>query len=62
MVATDEKFLTVKNLVELLQVSRPQIYRLVELGILPKGNKLGRSRRWLKSEIDAFMRKQATSN
>jgi predicted DNA-binding transcriptional regulator AlpA len=35
------------------------IYRLMSLGQLPKGFNLGRNRRWLSSEIDAWLRERS---
>lgn len=42
-----------------LRITRQQVYRLVSRGLLPQGFKLGRSRRWLASELENWMREQS---
>ncbi len=55
-----EQTLSVRDLAAKLRCSRPQVYRLVAQGLLPKGFSLGlRGRRWLASEIDSWLREQA---
>ena len=50
------KVLKVKEVAEEINVSVPQIYRLVSIGSFPKPIKLGeRGSGWLTSEIDAWL-------
>ena len=50
------KVLKVKEVAEEINVSVPQIYRLVSIGSFPKPIKLGeRGSAWLVSEIDAWL-------
>lgn len=50
-----EHFLTIDEVAEALRIHRTQLYKLVQTGELPKPVKLGRSSRYLKSEIEQFM-------
>jgi prophage regulatory protein len=50
------KVLKVKQVAEEINVSVPQVYRLVSIGSFPKPIKLGeRGSGWLTSEIDAWL-------
>ena len=50
------KILKVKQVAEEINVSVPQVYKLVNLGRFPKPIKLGeRGSGWLTSEIDAWL-------
>ena len=50
------KILKVKQVAEEINVSVPQIYRLVSIGSFPKPIKLGeRGSAWLVSEVDAWL-------
>ena len=50
------KVLKVKQVAEEINVSVPQIYRLVSIGSFPKPIKLGeRGSGWLITEIDAWL-------
>ena len=50
------KVLKVKEVAEEINVSVPQIYRLVSIGSFPKPIKLGeRGSGWLITEIDAWL-------
>jgi prophage regulatory protein len=50
------KVLKVKQVAEEINVSVPQVYRLVSIGRFPKPIKLGeRGSGWLTSEIDAWL-------
>ena len=50
------KVLKVKQVAEEINVSVPQVYRLVSIGSFPKPIKLGeRGSGWLLSEIDAWL-------
>lgn len=54
-----EQALSARDLAAKLRCSRPQVYRLMAQGLLPKGFSIGRGRRWLASEIDTWLREQA---
>jgi prophage regulatory protein len=50
------KILKVKQVAEEINVSVPQVYKLVSLGRFPKPIKLGeRGSGWLRTEIDAWL-------
>ena len=50
------KVLKVKEVAEEINVSVPQVYKLVSIGRFPKPIKLGeRGSGWLTSEIDAWL-------
>ena len=50
------RILKVKQVAEEINVSVPQVYKLVSLGRFPKPIKLGeRGSGWLTSEIDAWL-------
>lgn len=50
-----DHFLTTDEAAAALRIHRTQLYRLVQTGEMPKPVKLGRSSRYLKSEIEQFM-------
>ena len=53
---SNSKVLKVKEVAEEINVSVPQVYKLVSLGRFPKPIKLGeRGSGWLTSEIDAWL-------
>ena len=53
---SNSKILKVKQVAEEINVSVPQVYKLVSLGRFPKPIKLGeRGSGWLTSEIDAWL-------
>jgi predicted DNA-binding transcriptional regulator AlpA len=43
------------DLAKILQRSKPSLYRDLAAGKLPVGISLGRTRRWLRSEIEAWL-------
>lgn len=51
-----DKFYTAAELMEKLQLTRQTIYNLVKRGELPKGRKIGGSRRWSATELETFMK------
>ena len=51
--------LTVKDVVKFAQVGRSFVYQEVAAGRFPKPVKLGRSVRWLKSEVQAWVEGKA---
>lgn len=50
-----DHFLTIDEAAAALRIHRTQLYKLVQTGEMPKPVKLGRSSRYLKSEIEQFM-------
>lgn len=56
------EFLTVKDLQERYKLSRSGISKYVNDGILPKGIKIGASRRWSEADIEAFEEKMKGEN
>ena len=51
-----ESMLTVKQLAKILNIHRVSIYRLLETErTFPRGFKLGKNRRWLLSEVNAWV-------
>ncbi len=53
----DKKLLTIKEVCEYLNVSKPTIYRLIKEGKL-KPIKIGRATRFDKEDIDKFIEEQ----
>lgn len=51
----ESKLLDVKQVSSLLRVSPRHIYRLSDMGAMPKGIRLGGSRRWVASEIELWL-------
>ena len=52
-----EKMVGVKEVSAALQVSIRTIWRLQDLGDLPRGRKIGRQVRWRESDIAAYLAK-----
>ena len=53
--APQETFLTAVEIANMLNIGRYSVYHLANKGVLPKGVKLGSSRRWALSEILATL-------
>ncbi|MDC8753827.1 AlpA family transcriptional regulator [Erythrobacter sp. sf7] len=53
--------LTIKEVLRLTRLGRSTAYRLLSAGSFPNPIKIGRSSRWLKSDVDEWIAKQATS-
>lgn len=49
----NQRLLKIEDLAELLGLSQPTIRRLAHAGKIPPGVKLGRSRRWRQSDLNA---------
>lgn len=57
----DEKILKIKQVVEVVCISRSSLYTMVKRGDFPKPLKLGmRSSGWLKTEVDAWISERAS--
>lgn len=50
-----ETYLTANELASSLRMSRRHVYSLVKRGILPKGVRLGHSRRWSVNDIQTAL-------
>jgi excisionase family DNA binding protein len=50
------EMLTVKELVKITKISRSTIYTLINKGIFPEGIKIGYQRRWLKEDVEGFLK------
>jgi excisionase family DNA binding protein len=53
--------LTIKEVLRLTRLGRSTAYRLLSAGSFPNPIKIGRSSRWLKSDVDEWIAKQATT-
>lgn len=53
--------LAFEHLSHYVSFGRSRIYQLIAAGEFPQPIKVGKSSRWVKAEIDAWIRKQATS-
>lgn len=49
------KLIRPEEVAEILQLSKPRIYQLAEVGIIPSV-KIGKSTRFLSEDVDAFIR------
>ena len=47
----EKSYITASEVAQILQVTRSTVYNLVRKGILPRGLKIGQSRRWKLSEV-----------
>ena len=57
-----ESTLTVKQLAKILNIHRVSVYRLCETTpSFPRGFKLGKNRRWLQSEINAWLHSRSAA-
>jgi len=52
---SEDQFVNMTFITRLLGVSDKWIYQLIKDGIFPKPIKLGRSSRWLQSEVEAWL-------
>ncbi|AHK20253.1 AlpA family protein [Yersinia ruckeri] len=54
----EDQFVNMAFITRLLGVSDKWIYRLIKDGAFPKPIKLGRSSRWLQSEVEAWLQER----
>ncbi|MBZ7461434.1 helix-turn-helix domain-containing protein [Klebsiella michiganensis] len=52
---SEDQFVDMAFITRLLGVSDKWIYRLIKDGLFPKPIKLGRSSRWLQSEVEIWL-------
>lgn len=57
---TDETFLTVQEVADLMRVSTMTVYRLIKAGDL-RSTRVGRSYRLRAAEVDAYLARDATA-
>ena len=55
---TEAQFVDMAFITSLLQMTDKWIYKLIKDGIFPKPIKLGRSSRWLKSEVENWLQER----
>ena len=55
---TEDQFVDMAFITSLLQMTDKWIYRLIKNGVFPKPIKLGRSSRWLKSEVENWLQER----
>lgn len=51
----NDKMMSMKEIVKFIGVSDKWLYKLIKDGLFPKPAKMGRSSRWLKSEIEKWI-------
>ena len=55
---TEDQLIDMAFITSLLQMTDKWIYKLIKDGVFPKPIKLGRSSRWLKSEVENWLRER----
>ncbi|MBS3894667.1 helix-turn-helix transcriptional regulator [Serratia marcescens] len=55
---TEDQFVDMAFITSLLQMTDKWIYKLIKDGVFPKPIKLGRSSRWLKSEVENWLQER----
>ncbi|MFP2834982.1 helix-turn-helix transcriptional regulator [Citrobacter portucalensis] len=55
---TEDQFVDMAFITNLFQMTDKWIYKLIKDGTFPKPIKLGRSSRWLKSEVVAWLQER----
>lgn len=55
-------YLTLREVAEMLRISRSTLYALIQHGQFPAGIKLGRSRRWAVGELKKFLASQKSGH
>ncbi|EJD9017061.1 AlpA family transcriptional regulator [Salmonella enterica subsp. enterica serovar Newport] len=53
-----DKFVDMKFITQLTGLTDKWFYRLIQEGLFPKPIKLGRSSRWLRSEVEAWLQQR----
>lgn len=54
----EDQFVNMVFITRLLQMTDKWIYKLIKDGAFPKPIKLGRSSRWLQSEVEAWLQER----
>ncbi|TXE24841.1 helix-turn-helix transcriptional regulator [Serratia ureilytica] len=55
---TEDQFVDMAFITSLLQMTDKWIYKLIKDGVFPRPIKLGRSSRWLKSEVENWLQER----
>ncbi|EBI9246238.1 TPA: AlpA family transcriptional regulator [Salmonella enterica] len=55
---TEDQFVDMVFITSLLQMTDKWIYKLIKDGVFPRPIKLGRSSRWLKSEVEKWLQER----
>jgi len=55
---TEDQFVDMTFITSLLQMTDKWIYKLIKDGAFPRPIKLGRSSRWLKSEVENWLQER----
>lgn len=55
---TEDQFVDMAFITSLLQMTDKWIYKLIKDGVFPRPIKLGRSSRWLKSEVEKWLQER----
>ncbi|HEJ9055911.1 TPA: AlpA family phage regulatory protein [Serratia fonticola] len=58
----EDQFIDMAFITSLLQMTDKFLYKLIKDGAFPKPIKLGRSSRWLKSEVEAWLQERITQS
>ncbi|MBZ6561583.1 AlpA family phage regulatory protein [Klebsiella pneumoniae] len=58
----EDQFVDMAFITRLLSVSDKWIYRLIKDGVFPKPIKLGRSSRWLQSEVESWLQERISQS
>ncbi|AJI95536.1 prophage CP4-57 regulatory family protein [Yersinia ruckeri] len=54
----EDQLIDMAFITELLKMTDKWVYKLIKDGIFPKPIKLGRSSRWLKSEVETWLQER----
>ena len=57
-----ERFLSLREVTDMLGVTRVSIYNFMQRNNFPRGFKFGRSRRWSETEINEWMQSVAVKD
>lgn len=57
-----DKFIDIAFIIQLAGITDKWFYKLIQLGEFPKPIKLGRSSRWLQSEVEAWLQQRITAS
>ncbi|MEQ4668610.1 AlpA family transcriptional regulator [Providencia manganoxydans] len=58
----DDQFVDMKFITRLTGLTDKWFYKLIQEGVFPKPIKLGRSSRWLKSEVEDWLQERITKS
>ncbi|QIX94782.1 AlpA family transcriptional regulator [Cedecea sp. FDAARGOS_727] len=58
----NDKFVDMAFITQLTGLTDKWFYKLIQLGEFPKPIKLGRSSRWLESEVEAWLQQRITDS